>query len=77
MRPDDRSRLLHMIEAAEAVQEFTVGRVAADLSSDRMLLFAVLRAIEVLGEAASKLLLKPAQRPAQSPGSRLLPRETG
>ncbi len=55
MRPDDRNRILHMIEAAEAVSEFTAGRKAADLASDRMLLFAVLRAIEILGEAASKI----------------------
>jgi len=32
-----------------------VGRSRADLDSDRMLLFAVVRAIEVVGEAASKL----------------------
>ena len=44
-----------MIEAAEAVREFVVGRVATDLDHDRMLLFALLRAIEILGEAASKI----------------------
>ena len=32
-----------------------VGRSRTDLDSDRMLLFAVVRAIEVVGEAASKL----------------------
>ena len=31
------------------------GRSRADLDTDRMLLFAVIRAIEVVGEAASKL----------------------
>ena len=31
------------------------GRSRADLDTDRMLLFAVVRAIEVVGEAASKL----------------------
>ena len=55
MRPEDRNRVSHMIEAAEAVLEFTAGRRASDLASDRMLLFALLRAIEVLGEAASKI----------------------
>lgn len=39
-----------MIDAAEAV-----GRSRADLDSDRMLLFAVVRAIEVLGEAAARM----------------------
>ena len=44
-----------MIEAAEAVQSFIAGRRRIDLDSDRMLLFALVRAIEIIGEAASKL----------------------
>ena len=55
MRPEDRTRIFHMIEAAEAVGEFVSGRVRADLDSDRMLLFAVVRAVEVFGEAAAKV----------------------
>lgn len=55
MRPEDRTRVLHMIEAAEAVAEFVSGRTRADVDADRMLLFAILRAIEVFGEAAGKV----------------------
>lgn len=55
MRADDRVRLLHMRDAAEAVVEFVQGRHRADLDSDRMLLFAVVRAIEVIGEAAGRV----------------------
>ena len=55
MRADDRVRLLHMIEACESVQRFILGRRRLDFESDQMLLFAVVRAIEVLGEAASKV----------------------
>lgn len=44
-----------MIEAAEAVGSFIDGRRRIDLDSDRMLLFALARAIEIIGEAASKL----------------------
>jgi uncharacterized protein with HEPN domain len=44
-----------MIEAAEAFQSFIANRRRADLDSDRMLLFALARAIEIIGEAASKL----------------------
>ena len=55
MRPDDRNRISHMADAAEAVLEFTAGRTAPDLDNDKMLLFALLRAIEILGEAASKI----------------------
>jgi uncharacterized protein with HEPN domain len=55
MRPEDRTRIVHMIEAAEAVAEFVSGRARVDLDTDRMLLFAVIRAIEVFGEAAAKI----------------------
>ena len=55
MRTEDRLRLRHMIEAAESAVQFMAGRSRADLDTDRMLLFAVVRAIEVVGEAASKL----------------------
>jgi uncharacterized protein with HEPN domain len=55
MRAEDRIRILHMIEAAETVGEFIAGRQRGDLDSDRMLLFAVVRAIELIGEAASKV----------------------
>jgi uncharacterized protein with HEPN domain len=55
MRDDDRTRILHMIDAAEAVAQFMAGRIRDDLDRDRMLLFAVVHAIEVLGEAANKI----------------------
>ncbi len=55
MRDDDRIRLEHMIDAADAIGQFTAGRKCDDLESDRMLLFAVVRAIEVIGEAAGRI----------------------
>jgi uncharacterized protein with HEPN domain len=55
MRADDRIRVLHMIEAAHAVEQFISGRQRTDLDSDQMLLFALTRAIEIIGEAASKI----------------------
>lgn len=55
MRDDDRVRILHMIDAADSLVQFFTGRTRADLDTDRMLLFAVVRAIEIVGEAASKV----------------------
>jgi uncharacterized protein with HEPN domain len=55
MRAEDRVRLRHMIEAAESAVQFIAGRQRTDLDEDRMLLFALVRAIEVLGEAASRM----------------------
>lgn len=64
MRPEDRTRLLHMIEAAETIADFVSGRAREALDKDRMLLFALVHAVEVFGEAAAKV--SPELR-AQSP----------
>jgi len=55
MQAEDRIRLLHMIEGMEAALGFVAGRQRTDLDSDSMLLFALVRAIEVVGEAAAKV----------------------
>ena len=55
MLAEDRVRLRHMVEAGESAVQFVAGRQRADLDEDRILLFAVVRAIEVLGEAASQI----------------------
>ena len=44
-----------MIDAAEAAIGFVRGRERSDLDTDQMLLFALVRATEVIGEAASKV----------------------
>ncbi len=44
-----------MVAAAETVGRFVGGRARSDLDSDEMLLFAVVRAVEVIGEAAAKV----------------------
>jgi len=44
-----------MFEAALSAQEFASGRTRTDLTSDRMLFFALVRAIEIVGEAASRV----------------------
>lgn len=55
MRADDAVRIRHMIDAAEAALRFIDGRERADLDRDEMLCFALVRAVEVIGEAASKV----------------------
>ncbi len=44
-----------MIDAAETACSFVIGRARNDLDSDRMLYLAVVRAIEIIGEAAGKV----------------------
>lgn len=55
MQPEERVRWRHMIDAATDALGFVTGRGRADLDDDRMLLFAVVRALEIIGEAASKI----------------------
>ncbi|HEX3583532.1 MAG TPA: HepT-like ribonuclease domain-containing protein [Thermoanaerobaculia bacterium] len=54
-----------MIEAAEAATRFAAGRDRADLDSDEMLRFAIVRAVEVIGEAAARVTA-PAQEETPS-----------
>ena len=53
MQPEDRVRIQHMIGAAESAARFLRGRQRQDLDQDEMLCFALTRAIEIIGEAAS------------------------
>ncbi len=55
MRDEDRIRVRHMLDAIESARRFTERRQREDLDTDEMLLFAVIRAIEILGEAAGKV----------------------
>ena len=52
MREDDRIRFRHMLDAAREAIEFLQGRTRADLDNDRQLVLALMKAIEILGEAA-------------------------
>ena len=53
-RRDPTVRLRHMLDAAGEAIEFTRGRTRADLDSDRLLNLALVRLVEVVGEAAAQ-----------------------
>ncbi|AFL73997.1 HepT-like ribonuclease domain-containing protein [Thiocystis violascens] len=55
MLAHDRVHLRHRIEAAEEARRFVAGRQRSELDTDRMLLFALVRAVEIIGEAASQV----------------------
>jgi len=44
-----------MLDAAREAMEFGSGRTRQDLAMDRMRAFAIVRCIEIIGEAASKI----------------------
>ena len=62
MRADDSVRIRHMIDAAESAMRFVQGRRRADLDSDEMLCFALTRAVEIIGEAASRVSARGGRR---------------
>ncbi|MDR4483692.1 MAG: HepT-like ribonuclease domain-containing protein [Nitrospirales bacterium] len=52
MREDDLIRFRHMLDAAREAVEFVRGRTRFDLNRDRQLVLALVKDIEIIGEAA-------------------------
>lgn len=50
MPREDSIRLRHMLDAAEDAVGFAAGKNRADLDSDRQLVMAVLKCVEIIGE---------------------------
>ncbi len=55
MSKTDEVRLQHMLDAARKAVAFTQGRTRTDLDNDEILALAVVRLIEILGEAAKNV----------------------
>jgi len=55
MSTADIERLRHMLDAAREAMGFVKNRVAEDLTSDRLLLLALVKEIEIIGEAAARI----------------------
>ena len=51
----DLIRLQHMLDAGKDALQFALGRERTHLESDRMLALALIKALEIIGEAASKV----------------------
>jgi len=54
-REEDRIRLQHMLDSANEAIQFMSGRTYYDFSQNRMLQQAVLRSIEIIGEASANI----------------------
>ena len=52
---DDLTRLRHMQDAAREALAFTDGNTREDLDTDRMLVLAVVKDLEIIGEAAGRI----------------------
>ncbi len=58
MFPDDVTRLRHMHDAAKEALTFVQGKQRDKLNEDRQLALALLKCIEIIGEAASKVTVE-------------------
>jgi len=52
MHKDDTVRLRHMLDASQEAITFAQGHTRADLDTDRKLVLAMVKAVEIIGEAA-------------------------
>ena len=55
MKPADRVRLRHIVDALTSAIRFAEGRSREDLDKDEMLTFALVYAVQIVGEAANKI----------------------
>ena len=55
MSRDDEIRLRHMVDAAREASSFAAGRTREDLDTDRQLVMALVKEIEIVGEAAARV----------------------
>ena len=55
MRKDDVVRLRHMLDSGREALGFARSRGRSDLDSDRMLVLALVKDAEIIGEAASQI----------------------
>lgn len=51
--PDDQIRVRHMLQAAREAMKFVEGKQRKDLDQDRLLVLGLIKAVEIIGEAAS------------------------
>ena len=55
MKPADQVRLRHIVDALTSTIRFTEGRRRQDLDEDEMLTFALVYAVQIVGEAANRV----------------------
>jgi uncharacterized protein with HEPN domain len=55
MRKDDIIRIRHMLDSARDALSFTENKTRDDLEKNRMLTLSIVKSIEIIGEAATKI----------------------
>jgi uncharacterized protein with HEPN domain len=72
MSKDDLVRLRHMLDSAQEAVELTQSKSRADLDNDRVLSLALVRLLEIVGEAANRVTTAIRQQNADIPWSQIV-----
>lgn len=72
MQGHDAIRLRHMLDAAREAVSFIHGRTRDDLDLDRQLVLALVKSIEIVGEAASRVTESSRQDLPQIPWDQII-----
>jgi len=67
MKPDDRVRISHIVDALNTTIRFVADRRREDLDKNEMLAFAPVHALQIVGEAASKISIEMREKHSQIP----------
>ncbi len=73
MRKDDLVRVRHMLDAAHEAISFISNKTRADLEGSRMLTLSIIKCVEMIGEAASKITKEGRESIPKCHGQILLP----
>lgn len=71
-RHDDQPKLRHMLDHAVEAVEMTRGKTRADLDTDRQLNLALVRLVEIVGEAAARVSGETRERYPDIPWSEIV-----
>jgi uncharacterized protein with HEPN domain len=72
MPPSDVIRLRHMLDAAREAIAFGAAKTSDDLTHDRVLTLALVKCIEIIGEAAAKVSAQTRASTPQIPWSDII-----
>ena len=72
MKKDDEIRLRHMLEAAREALSFVAGKTRSDLDRNRQLVLALVKCIEIIGEAAANVSEDGKTRATDMPWPRII-----
>jgi uncharacterized protein with HEPN domain len=72
MLPEDRIRIQHMVDASYDAIHFVNGLELGDVEGNRLLLLALVKCVEILGEAASRVSVELRQQTPQIPWRQII-----